>query len=52
MRRAITIASFGIALFAGGMMAQAQMATWGWWGTSIATFVPISAANPLPVQCQ
>lgn len=48
---AAILAAF-LAAFLGGVAAHAQLSSWGWWGTSQNTFVPISVANPLPVACQ
>ncbi len=50
MRNFIIVAIVTMA-FLGGMTAHAQLSSWGWWGTSQTTMVPISASNPLPVRC-
>jgi hypothetical protein len=47
----IAIAALVACAFFGGMAAHAQVSSWGWWGTTTTTIVPISADNPLPVQC-
>jgi hypothetical protein len=51
MRRIGILAGVAIMFFIIGMQAQAAMSVWGWWGATRQTIVPISAANPLPVQC-
>lgn len=38
-----------VAALALALPAQAQHAEWLWWGTSQTTAVPVSAANPLPI---
>ncbi len=44
------MAVIGGFLFFGGMEAHAAISVWMWWGAT--TPIPVSATNPLPVQCQ
>lgn len=50
MKKALFTAAI-LGAFVLGSVAQAQVPNWLFWGASQAVTVPVSASNPLPVQC-